>query len=117
MTDWLDMSEMVGPESWPWRRHMDAAGIEVPADATEHEGWQAATNLRELILRHWADTGQQEYMLISGDYRAEVAVTATLTLPDLHANGQGPTRVIPRRTWPLVEPLPPDTAAGQMTLL
>lgn len=118
MTDWLDWDRAVGPSSRPARWHLAQVGIEVPDDATEQECWQAAMNVRELILRWWADTGQQEHILIESPsmHSQGGQVSATTVLPDLHAIGDNPTRVIPRRTWPLVDPLP-DVPTGQMRLL
>ena len=117
MTGWLDLDDVL-IEARPWRWHMEQCGIEVPPDATESEGHRAAVNLLQLILRHWADTGQQEYITISMGVRAGdglIGVHATDTLPDLHSHGGSPVRVIPRRTWPMVADI--DEMPSQMSLL
>lgn len=117
MTQWIDLEDVVGRASFPWRWHLERCGIEIPDDATEEEGHAAAMNLRELILRHWEQTGMQSYIGLEDPNMHSHGGNPTVTrvLPDLAAIGGGPTRFIPRYHWPLVDPIR-DAASDQMAL-
>lgn len=122
MTDVLDLDEVMATPARPWRWHLAQTGpldimpVDVPDDATEADGHRAALTLRELILKHWEENGEQECILLEmPSTRSLFGVTASDTLPEHNAAG-GHTRVIPRHVWPLVAD-PPDVPDGQMAML